>query len=488
MMTDKIDFPLFVTVWNQMQHQTTPRVHYRIANWLMDRYTAQDTHILLMAFRGCGKSTLLGLFCAWLLTQNPALRILVVSADDMLAERMVRNVRRIIERHPLTADLIPSSPDQWASDRFTVERDSELRDPTMLARGLYGNLTGTRADIIICDDVEVPNTADTAEKRAMLRARLQELAYIQVPGGMTLYAGTPHTFDTIYETTTRQDVAGHTPFLKGYKALKIPVVNKTGVSVWPERFSEETLEKLRDATGPLRFRSQMMLEPVHLKTQILDVTQIQVYDDDVVESVELRALFIGERRLVSASAWWDPALGRGTGDNSVVASVYTDDRGHLWVHDVTYLSVDAQDDESEAVQQARMVARTLKPLKIPVIGVEINGIGRLLPAILRQEMVKARAGASVIEHSARVAKDERIMHAFAAPMAAKMLHIRRNIMNGPFADELRDFVPGARGNRDDGLDAVAGAILMEPMRLPGGGGTIARPLWRQGQTFHAKTN
>ena len=191
----------FLWIWNEIQGQKTPVLHRRICRWLNARVNAgassQDRHLILLAFRAAGKSTIVGLFCAWKLYCDPNLRILVLAAEQDLASRMVRNVKRLIERHPLTQGLKPDQLDQWASDRFTVQRLKELRDPSMLARGIGANLTGSRADLIICDDVEVPNTCDTAPKRADLRARLSEADYILVPGGMQLYVGTPHSYYTI---------------------------------------------------------------------------------------------------------------------------------------------------------------------------------------------------------------------------------------------------------------------------------------------------
>src|SRR5690349_20890136 len=55
----------------------------------------------------------------------------------------------------LAAGEPSESPENWAMDRFTVARQAVLRDPSMLAQGLSGNITGARADLIICDDVEV---------------------------------------------------------------------------------------------------------------------------------------------------------------------------------------------------------------------------------------------------------------------------------------------------------------------------------------------
>jgi hypothetical protein len=51
--------------------------------------------------------------------------------------------------------LRASHGELWASDQFTVKRPFELRDPSMLAKGVAANITGLRADVVICDDVEV---------------------------------------------------------------------------------------------------------------------------------------------------------------------------------------------------------------------------------------------------------------------------------------------------------------------------------------------
>lgn len=193
----KINFYEFIYVWFKLQNLSVPRHQRKIAEWLSTLWqSADERQGLLMAFRNSGKSTVVGLFCAWVLYRESATRILVMAADHALAKKMVRNVKRIIEQHPLTGHLKPERLDQWAADQFTVRRDVELRDPSMLAKGIGANITGLRADLIICDDVEVPRNCDTALKRMDLREKLEELDYILTPQGMQLYIGTPHTFYT----------------------------------------------------------------------------------------------------------------------------------------------------------------------------------------------------------------------------------------------------------------------------------------------------
>ena len=82
--------------------QTTPPLHLEMADWLGRRWREGDRRLVLLVFRSAGKSTLVGIFCAWLLLNDPDLRILVLAAEHDLARKMVRNVKRIIERHPLT--------------------------------------------------------------------------------------------------------------------------------------------------------------------------------------------------------------------------------------------------------------------------------------------------------------------------------------------------------------------------------------------------
>ncbi|HEU4839586.1 MAG TPA: phage terminase large subunit, partial [Micavibrio sp.] len=382
------DFSVFLSLWNVTQNLTTPQIHFRIATWLQTCWERGETRLLLQAFRASGKSSLMGLFSAWLLCRDPDLRILVLAAESSLSEKMARTIRKIVERHPLTTALRPSNPDQWAADSFTVNRKRISRDPSVLARGIHANITGTRADVIIYDDVEVPNTSDTADKREKLRDRLAENRFILTPGGTQIYIGTPHSYYSLYADTPRREIGEEDIFLKHYKRLSIPLLDKKGESAWPERYGAAEIEKIRRDTGPSKFASQMMLTPVNIADSRLDVSLLQRYEDDLaVQEVQKNLLLsLGGRKLVSASAWWDPAFGSASGDASVLAVVYTDEGGDYWLHRVEYISATAKDNEDEASLQCRRVAQIAKELFLPSIAVETNGIGKFLPAILRREL------------------------------------------------------------------------------------------------------
>lgn len=487
--TPALPLDLFVAVWNELQGLGTPRLHRDIARWLDGRWRAGDTRLLVMAFRGCGKSTLTGLYCAWRLALDADLRILVVAADEALAGKMVRNIRRIIERHPLTADLLPpGGRDQWANDRFTVERSLELRDPSVLARGIEANLTGSRADLVICDDVEVPNTAGSAEARTSLRERLAELDFILTPGGSQLYLGTPHHRDSLYDT-------GKTGFLRGFRLLKQPVIDATGHSVWPERFPLSAIARIKQKAGPLKFAAQMLLEPITVGAGYLDPGRLRRYGHelDYREAHGQPQLLLGEVRLLSVSCCWDPAFGQPADggdsntprrDRSVIACVFSDATGRYWLHATHYLSIKSDNPTDEATQQCDQVTDFLKEYHLPAVQVEINGIGRFLPGLLRQRLRAHGIEAAVIERASHRPKQQRILEAFDAVLAAGALHAHARIWDTPLIGEFADWRPGQSApGCDDGLDAVAACLAAEPVRLARPVAPAApsrpRPEWQQ---------
>ena len=187
--------------WYRHINMTTPKHHRKIMEFLVGVLENNPHRGLLTAFRHSGKSTVVGIFAACVLYMRPNTRILILSAENMLASRMVNHIRNILENHPLCADMIPKNKKEGASGRITINRTIGIREPSVICQGIHGNITGNRADLIICDDVEVPNTCNTAQKREVLRERLRELDFILSPNGTMIYIGTPHTVDTIYRTS-----------------------------------------------------------------------------------------------------------------------------------------------------------------------------------------------------------------------------------------------------------------------------------------------
>ncbi len=462
-----VDFGVFLILWNKTQNYTTPMIHFRIANWFEVCWSTGKKRLLLKAFRGSGKSSLTALFSAWLLYRDPDLRILVLAAEQTLASKMVRNIRKIIQTHPLTKPLIPKTKEEWAADRLTVDRARTQRDPSVIARSISSNITGLRADVVICDDVEVPNTCETPEKREDLRERLAEASYILTPDGTHIYLGTPHSWESIYLDVPKKELGIEDVFLKEYERLSLPLITSKGESAWPERFPLEDIEALKKQTGPQKFASQMLLEPVNISDSRLDPALMKRYaaELDISESQQILQLRLNGRRLVSCSAWWDPAFGNADGDSSVLAVIFSDEVGQYYLHDLIYIKHDPTLAEEEAISQSIQVARIAKKYFIPSVSVETNGIGKFLPAILRTQMAEYKVPCAVVEKNSTRAKELRILEGFDAVLAAHALHAHESIYQTPFITEMQDWRPGLKGQKDDGLDAVAGALSQQAVRV-----------------------
>jgi len=492
-------FAEFVWIWDQMLGLGLPRHHRRMADWLENCWQSGKREMLLMAFRNSGKSTLVGLFCAWLLYRDANLRILVLAADLDLAKKMVRNVKRVIERHPLMAGHVPERLIDWGSERFTVARRGVLRDPSMQAVGIGGNITGSRADIVICDDVEVPKNSDSAHKRAELREKLSEISYVLSPGGAQLYVGTPHSYYSIYADEVRPETGEVAPFLNDFSRFVLPIVNRHGSSNWPERFDEKAIEAIRARTPAHKFQSQMMLEMIAPVAGPFDPARLHHYDaeTDIEYGNGRMRLSIAGRTMVASACHFDPSFGGLRGDGAVVACVYICDQGEYWLHDIAWLRATnplegGQSGETpwrdEASQLCAQVAAFVARHHLPSLRVETNGIGRFLPNILRRELKSIGWAASVVEHYEATSKTTRIEDAFGAVMGARLLHIGQAVTKTPFLRQLREWHPGGSGH-DDGLDAVAGCILAEPVRLPRVDLPLYRADWRgNGGVFRAQNS
>ncbi len=218
------------------------------------------------------------------------------------------------------------------------------------------------------------------------------------------------------------------------------------------------------------FVVELLLQPTNSMEGRLDPGLLRGYGDDIEarEAGGRLVLSLGATRLVSASCFWDPAFGApDRGDRSAVAVLFSDAEGRYYLHRIAYLTHDPArlDEQDEANQLCDQVAAFMLALHLPSIRVESNGVGKFLPSLLRGALSRNGSGASVIEHVSRQAKQARILAAFDAPLAAGMLHAHDSVLASPLIIEMREWRPGNARARDDGLDAVAGCLLAEPVRL-----------------------
>lgn len=248
------------------------------------------------------------------------------------------------------------------------------------------------------------------------------------------------------------------PFLKGYKHLKIPIVDNAGNPAWPEMFPIDKIHELETTVGPRHFSAQMMLEYVDQERIRLDPGAIHFYENDF----DYRFARIGENTISGVSFYWDPSSGRKKADGSVCVLIYRDDKQKLsFVHDILYMNVDDEDIHPLATQ-CETVIDFMSKHKLTKIGIEINGIGNALPEILRQVAYKKQMPINILQISNHAKKETRILNAIEPLMATGRLYMHQKIQQTMLLAEMLAWSPIGSVEHDDGLDALAGALTMTP--------------------------
>lgn len=232
----------------------------------MARTLADNKHkrFILQAFRGIGKSFITCAYVVWVLWKNPQLKILIVSASKERADANSIFIKNIIDLLPFLHDMKPKAGQRDSVISFDVGGAVPDHSPSVKSVGITGQLTGSRADIIIADDVEIPNNSATSTARERLEQLVTEFAALLKPldTSRTIYLGTPQTEMTLYKTLEDS---------KGYSTIIYPAQyprNNAEDIMYGDRLApllraeyEADKEALRGTpTDPIRFDSDDLRE------------------------------------------------------------------------------------------------------------------------------------------------------------------------------------------------------------------------------------
>ena len=267
------DFRKFVfLLWKHLNLPAPTDVQYDIARYLQ----TGPRRCVIEAFRGVGKSWLTAGFVVWLLWNDPQQKILVVSASKDRADQFSSFVKRIIAEMPLVQHLQPKRGQRDSMIAFDVGPSRADHSPSVKSVGVTGQLTGSRADVIIPDDVEVPNNSMTQTQRDQLAERVKEFDAILKPGGRFIYLGTPQCEASLYIELPERGYQVRVwpalyPTLKqidGYKGTLAPFITRRlekdlslqGTTTDPKRFSDDDLMERRVSYGKAGFALQFMLD------------------------------------------------------------------------------------------------------------------------------------------------------------------------------------------------------------------------------------
>lgn len=257
-------------VWKHINLPDPTPLQYDIANYLQ----TGPNKICIQAFRGVGKSFITSAYACWVLLNDPQKKIFVVSASKQRADAFTTFTMRLIDEMPILQHLKPKDNQRASRIEFDVGPAIADQSPSVRSVGITGQLTGSRADIIIADDVEVLNNAATADMREKLLERTKEFSAIlkPLPTAKIVYLGTPQTEDSIYnklpDTFETRIWPARVPSEEqadGYGKWLAPYVQRLrdglnpGMPCDPQRFTAVDLTEREAEYGRSGFALQFML-------------------------------------------------------------------------------------------------------------------------------------------------------------------------------------------------------------------------------------
>ena len=455
------DFKLFLqALWQQLDLPSPTRAQYAIADYL--QYGPKRLQI--QAFRGVGKSWITGAFVLWTLFNNPEKKIMIISASKERADNMSIFLQKLIIETPWLSHLQPKSDDsRWSRISFDVNC-SPHQAPSVKSVGITGQLTGSRADLMILDDIEVPGNSMTELMREKLLQLCTEAESILTPkdDSRICYLGTPQTSFTVYSKLAERS---YKPFIwparyprkvsqyEGLLAPQLVADIDNGAEPWnvtdPDRFADEDLIEREAAMGRSNFLLQFMLdtslsdsEKFPLKMADLVVTAVNptTAPDSVIWCSDPRNV-IKELPTVGLpgdyfyspmqlQGEWHPyqeticsvdPSGRGTDETA--AAFISQRNGFLYLHQVCAY----RDGYSDTTLLD--ILRHCKKYKVSKLVIETNFGDGIVAELFKKHLQQTKQAIDVEEVRANVRKEDRIIDALEPVMNQHRLVVDKDVID-----------------------------------------------------------
>lgn len=344
-------------------------VHKECFKWL-EEYTlfgkeeSLANNKLIMLPRAHLKSHMVATWAAWIITRHPEVTILYVSATSGLAETQLYAIKNILAssvyRRYFPEYINPQEGKREKWNNTTLSIDHELRkkegirDATVETAGLTTNTTGWHADIIIADDLVVPENAYTEDGRESVRKKSSQFTSIRNAGGFTLACGTRyHPSDIysdwkemMYEVFSKEgELLDRQPVWE----IKEYMVEQDGVFIWPRTFRTDgkafgfdlqTLARIKaEYLDIIQFHAQYYNNPNGAGLNRINRDRFQYYDRKFLKQEAGYWYFKGKKLNVYAAIDFAFTLSKKS-DYTAIVVIGVDEDNYIYLLDIERFKTD----------------------------------------------------------------------------------------------------------------------------------------------------
>lgn len=439
---------------------------------------ASTENKLLMLPRSHLKSHCMATWAAWIITKHPEVTILYLSATAELAEVQLYAIKRILESKvyqrywPEYINPNEGSREKWTERKIIIDHEKRIqenvRDATVATAGLTTNTTGWHADIIIADDLVVPENAYTEDGRNAVRKKASQFTSIRNAGGFTMACGTRYHPVDIYFTWKMQkmqiyhEVTGELIEERPIWEIFERVVEIDGVFLWPRTvredgkafgFDRNVLSRISgEYEDRTQFSAQYYNNPNDEGSARINRDKFQYYDPRHVKWNGSKWLFKDRPLNIYASIDFAFSLNK-RADSSAIVVIGIDPDGMIYVLDIDRFKTD------KALEYFRRIALMHSKWFFRKMRAEVTVAQQVLVNAIKDYMKTEGLQISIDEYRPNRHegnKEERI--------AAILEHRYDNLtiwhFNGGFTPMLEDELVQVNPAHDDIKDSLANAIAI----------------------------
>lgn len=223
---------------------------------LLYKVIPKNKRNLIIAPRGFGKSKVCSIFfplrqAIYALNKN----IMIISASESLAIEFLREIaNELILNNKIIAVFGKQDSKKWTEKHIILANGVHIR-----ARGAGSQMRGFRPDLIIMDDLEDEETAESAERRKKLKTWIFKACMNSLkPNGQVVWVGTIlNNLCLINEQFEEKNIWKKHKF-QAYKNA----IEEKGHELWPELWPHERLQEKKEEIGTFFFSHEYMNDPI----------------------------------------------------------------------------------------------------------------------------------------------------------------------------------------------------------------------------------
>lgn len=455
-------------------------VHREIFQWMQD-YTlygqgdSLTSNKLIMLPRAHLKSHMVATWCAWIVARHPEVTMLYVSATAELAITQLYAIQNILgstvfrRYFPEYVNPQEGKREKWSSTKISVDhprRKSEgIRDATISTAGLTTNTTGWHADIIVADDLVVPENAYTEDGRESVSKKSSQFTSIRNSGGFTMACGTRYHPVDIYDVWKNQyydlyDSEGIKIDVRPVWEVKEYAVESDGVFIWPRTvrddgkafgFDIQTLARIRaEYSDRVQFFAQYYNNPNDPGSDRINREKFQYYNERLLRKEGSRWCYNGKKLNVYAAVDFAFSLSKAA-DYTAIVVVGVDSDKNYYVLDIDRFKTD------KTLEYFKHVSALHSKWGFAKLRAEVTAAQKIIVNAIKDYVKKDGLRLSVDEFrpsKSEGSKEERI--------AAALEHLYDNLQmwhyEGGWIKVLEEELVLARPPHDDVKDALASAV------------------------------